>query len=330
MTAARCQPRNTAGAMASGAAPAMAGSRTVAEAVEEIRRGGGDGVVHYHVYVTDADSKLIGVVSMRDLVLSRPHLALSRVMKAPAVAVAVDDDRDEVARVLRRHDFPAVPVVDPAGRLAGLVTAEDVMDALDEEATEDAQQLFGAGADERLTSPWHFSLRRRLLWLLVNLALALVGASVIARFEATVGGWTPLAMYLPVVAGMGGNAAAQAMAVAVRGIALGQARRLSVRAVLSRELKVGAATGLVTGAVAGCTALALHYDHAPLLGLLVAASVLVNQTVACAWGAGIPLLMGRLGFDPAQSAAIFTTTLTDAVGFSTLLGLATLSLRLLH
>jgi magnesium transporter len=297
---------------------------TVGGAVEEIRRRGED---VWHLFAVDAESRPTGVVSMRDLVLSRPETPIRSVMHSPVVIARAGEDREAVARRLLRGRFPALPVVDPEGRLAGVVTADEVMDVIEQGATADTQQMFGAGADEHLDSPWLFSVRKRLPWLAVNLVLAALGASVVGFFEGTIGAWAVLAMYMPVVAGMGGNASAQAMAVAIRGIAVGEADRMSLRRVVRREVKVGVASGLVTGAAAAAVATFLHFGDAPLLGALVALSLLVNHAVACAWGAAVPLVMKSLGFDPAQSATIFTTALTDMVGFFTLLGLATLSLR---
>ena len=305
---------------------AVPASSTVGDAIEAIRQRGNESDAPYYVYVVDAASRLVGVLSMRDVILARPHTTLSRIMRKPVVAVRADD-REGAARLLRRHRYLALPVVDGAGTLVGQVTADDVMDVIDEEATGEVQQMFGVSAEERLTSPWRASFRMRLPWLLVNLVLATAAASVIRFFEGTIGAWTVLAMYMPVVAGMGGNASAQAMAVTIRGIAVGDADRTTLRRVVFRELRVGAVSGLVVGTVAAAVVTALHHHHGPLLGLLVAASMLINQTVACVWGAVIPFIMKSLGFDPAQSATIFTTVLTDFVGFFTLLGLAAASLR---
>jgi magnesium transporter len=327
----RGHPTKTAGALVRAGALALAETSTVGDAIEALRRHeplDATAAPNY-VYVIDRESRPVGVLSLRDLVLSRPHLPLSRVMRAPIVSVEASRPAEAVARVLRRHRYGALPVVDASGRFVGVITADDVMDVIETEATEEVQQMFGAGAEERLTSPWSFSFRRRLPWLLVNLGLAALGASVVTFFEGTIGAWTVLAMYMPIVAGMGGNASAQAMAVAIRGIAVGDADRLSLRRVIGRELRVGVASGLVVGAAAAAVATVVHYDQGPLLAVLVAASLLINHAVACAWGAAIPFLMRSLGFDPAQSATIFTTTLTDMLGFFTLLGLATLSLNLL-
>jgi len=323
-------PRETQAAspVTSPAALALPEASTVGDAVEAIRRHGDGAAGPYYVYAVDASERLVGVVSMRDLVLARPATPLARVMHRGVVGVAAADGPEAVARAFRRHRFVALPVVDDAGRLAGVVTADQVIDSIQREATEEVQQMFGAGAEESLSTPWHLSFRRRLPWLFVNLVLAALGASVVGFFEGTIGAWTVLAMYMPVVAGMGGNASAQAMAVAVRGIALGDADRVGLRRVVARELRVGAASGVVIGAAAAAVALALHHAHGPLLGALVGASLLINHTAACAWGAAIPFLMKSLGFDPAQSATIFTTTLTDFLGFFTLLGLASVSLNL--
>jgi len=280
--------------------------------------------------VTDGQGRLAGVLSMRDLILARPAAPLARVMRRDPVCVGADDDRERVADVLVRHRYVALPVVDASRRLLGIVTVDDVIDVIVAEATEDVHRMFSAGAGESLASPWRYSFGKRLPWLLLNLLLAASGALVVRMFEGTIAAWTALAVYMPVVAGMGGNASAQAMAVAVRGIALGEAGHVRVRAVVARELRVGLAAGLVTGALAFGAASLLHYGDAPLLGGLVAVALLVNTTVACAWGAAVPFVMRTLGFDPAQSATIFTTVLTDTLGFLTFLGLVALSMSVLR
>jgi magnesium transporter len=234
-----------------------------------------------------------------------------------------------VARLVARHRYIALPVVDARRRLLGIVGVDDVLDILAEEATEDIHRMFGAGAGETLDSPWHLSLRKRLPWLLLNLILAAGGALIVRMFQNTITAWAALAVYMPVVAGMGGNASAQAMSVAIRGIAVGEAPRVSLRRILARELRVGFTSGLLTGAIAFGVVLLIHADTSPLLGALVAVSLVLNLTAACAWGASVPFLMQKMGFDPAQSATIFTTVLTDALGFLALLGLASLSMSLL-
>jgi magnesium transporter len=319
-------PPDTAGGIMTTRVTSLSEHLAVDDAITLLRQLSDDLEQVFYVYVVDPGRRLRGVLSMRDLVLARPDRRLRDVMRHDVRSVPATMDQEEVARVMRKYGYLAMPAVDEQQRLVGLVTADDVAYVLEEEATEDVHRMFGAGAGERLTSPWGFSFSRRLPWMLVNLTLAFSASAVIAAFEGTIAATAVLAVYLPVVAGMGGNASAQAMAVLIRGMAVeGLGPRTWVR-VLWRELRVGLLTGLVTGAVAAAVALTFHHDHGLTLGLLVGLALVVNHTVACLWGVTIPYVMWRLGFDPAQSATIFTTTLTDVVGFLTLLGLASLFL----
>src|SRR5262249_26947434 len=163
----------------------------------------------------------------------------------------------------------------------------------------------GAGAEERLNSPWQLSFRKRVWWLLVNLGTAFLAAAVVGLFKDTIEKVVILAAYMPIVAGMGGNASAQAMAVAVRGLAVGRVDRSTLYNVLYRELFVGVLTGVFIGCVTAV--IALMWQRNPYLGLVVALALIINHTLACTTGAGIPFIMKKLGFDPAQSATIFAT-----------------------
>lgn len=303
---------------------------TVQEAIESLReRADIDSSLPYYVYVVDTGLRLAGVLSMRDLALARPVATLAGIMRKQIISVRADADQEDVARIMQQSRYLALPVLDDAGSLLGIVTVDAVMDVMAEEATEDVQRMFGAGPEERLTGTWQFSVRRRLPWLLVNLLLAFIASSVIRLFEGTIGAWAVLAVYMPIIAGMGGNASAQAMSVAIRGIADEGERLPSLRAVMKRELRVGAASGALIGFMAASIALVLHSDHGVLLPILVFTSLLINHIVAPVWGASVPFVMSRLGFDPAQSATIFTTALTDMLGFLTFLGLAALALHLM-
>jgi magnesium transporter len=225
---------------------------------------------------------------------------------------------------MRSSKFLALPVVDAEGRLCGLITLDDVVDVMQEEATGEVQRMFGAGAEERLSSPWQFSFSRRIGWLQVNLATAFLAGLVVAMFGGTISHLSVLAIYIPIVSSMGSNAGAQAMSVAIRGITHGHTDRKLLAHVLARETIVGALSGVVIGVTTALIAIAWQYHHGIALGMVVGASLIVTQTLACVSGAAIPFVMRRLGFDPAQSATIFITTITDVAGFACLLGLATL------
>jgi len=230
-----------------------------------------------------------------------------------------------VANIFDKYGYMAMPVVDAKNRLIGIVTVDDVVDVFREEATEDVLKMFGAGAEERLTSKWQFSFRMRVWWLVVNLGTAFLAGAVVGAFEDTLKSLTLLAIYMPIVAGMGGNASAQAMAVAVRGLAIGKVDRSLLAHVIRREFLVGVFTGLVVGVITAAVALLWH--HSPMLGLVVALALIINHTFACSSGAAIPFIMKKLGFDPAQSATIFATTVTDVGGFFVLFMLAKLLIK---
>jgi magnesium transporter len=269
----------------------------------------------------------VGVLSMRDLIMSKPDRRLSQIMRPNVVSVPATMDQEEVARMFRDRNYLAMPVVDGKNRLLGIITVDDVVDVMQEEATEDVQRMFGMGAEERLTSPWHFSFRKRVGWLVVNLATAFMAGWVVSMFDSTIDQLTVLAVYMPIVAGMGGNTSAQAMAVAIRGLAMGRVDRSILRQVMAREMMVGVLTGIAIGCITALVAMA--WQRNSWLGFVVGLALVINHTLASITGAGIPIIMKKLGFDPAQSATIFATTVTDIAGFFSLLGLAYLFMRYL-
>jgi magnesium transporter len=320
-------PPDTAGGIMTTEVTALYEYLTVGQAIEQLRALNEQLEQMFYVYVIDRRGHLIGVLSMRDLILARPERLLRDIMRPRVVSVPATMDQEQVARLMRRFNYLAMPVVDERNRLVGLVTVDDVVDVVEEEATEDVQKMFGAGAEERLTSPWVFSFRKRVGWLLVNLGTAFMAAAVVGLFSDTIQKWVVLAFYMPIIAGSGGNASAQAMAVAVRGLALGQVDRALLGRVLLRQLVVGVMMGVVIGIVTGVIAAIFHHDQGWALAFVVTLALVINHTLATVSGAAIPFIMNSLGFDPAQSATIFATTVTDVGGFFSLLGLASLFLH---
>ncbi|MEL7237482.1 MAG: magnesium transporter, partial [Planctomycetota bacterium] len=303
---------------------------TVQDAIEQLRALHKELEQMFYVYVVDSRRHLVGVLSMRDMILAQPSTVLRDLMIPEVRAVPGTMDQEEVAQIFKKYDYLAMPVVDDKNRLIGLITVDDIVDVLQEETTEDFHKIFGAGAEEKLDSPWLFSFQKRVGWLFVNLGTAFAAAAVVAVFAATIDKLPILAVFMPIIAGMGGNASAQAMAVAVRGISLGKVDKRLLRHVIQRELYCGLATGLAVGIATAIIAFSYSAARDSTataafgLGLIVFLSLVINHTLACVSGAGIPFLMKRLGFDPAQSATIFATTVTDVVGFLALLGLAAL------
>lgn len=298
----------------------------VGEAIKRIRSLGRQNPLSY-VYVTDEENRLEGVLSMRDLVLAHPEIAIESILLREVVSVPASMDREEVAKVAANHRYLAIPVVDSRSRLLGIIPSEDLIQMAGEEASEDIQKMFGAGGDEQVFSPLFFSLRKRLPWLQVNLATAFLAAAVVGFFENTIARITALAVFLPVVAGQGGNTGAQTLAVVIRGLALGEVERGVAGRVVFKEACLGILNGISVGLVTA--GIAYLWEGNPFFGLVIGLAMVVNMVVASVSGALIPLAMRALGWDPAQSSSIILTTVTDVMGFFSFLGLATLFQHLL-
>ncbi len=321
-------PPDSAGGIMTTQVTSLPEDLTTEKAIAELRRINEEQEQMFYVYVVDRRGHLVGVLSMRDLILSRPERRLNQIMRPNVTTVPALMDQEEVARVMRRNRYLAMPVVDGRGRLLGLITLDDVVDVINQEATEDVQKMFGAGAEEKLLSPWEFSFRKRVWWLEVNLATAFLAAWVISRFDDVIGAVPILAAYESIVSGMGGNGGAQALAVAIRGIALGESGPRLLARVIYREFLVGLLTGIAIGATTWlCAAFGVFgydkYQGRPiLLGFVICLALILNHVNACVTGASIPFAMKKMGFDPAQSATIFATTFTDCGGFFATLWLA--------
>ena len=242
-----------------------------------------------------------------------------------AAAVSPDEDQEEVGRLMARYNLPTVPVVDPGGRLLGRVTFDDVLDVMEAEQTEDILRFGGVSDDESLGANWVAAVRTRLPWLVLNLLTASAAALVVFFYSDTVENAVILAVVMPVIAGMGGNAGSQALAVTVRRLALRDDVGADPGAVVSKEVLVGLVNGAVLGGiVAGASLLVPGGD--PRLGLVVLISMWGTMLMAGFGGAFIPMLLHRLGFDPAVASSVFLHTATDFLGFLLLLGLATVLL----
>jgi magnesium transporter len=292
---------------------------SVAEALEEIRRRSEEVEDFYQIFVVDRRDILVGTLPLKQLVTSAPDRPVREFLEEAAIRVAPDLDQEEVARVMARYNLASVPVVNPAGRLIGRVTFDDVTDVVEQETTEDLLRFGGVSGE--LSSDVVAAVRSRLPWLLINLLTAFVAKSVIDAQQDVIGRLPLIAAWLGVIAGMGGNAGTQALAVTVRRVALGLVAAGEARRVIVNELVVGALNGLANGALVAAVALLTHTGGATL-GLVVGLAMVGNLIVAGASGAVIPLLLHRMRIDPAVASSIFVTTFTDVFGFGLVLFLA--------
>jgi len=274
----------------------------------------------FYLYVVDDRKHLVGVVSLRRLLLVSPETPLKRIMTADLISARVDMDQEEVARQVAAYNLLAIPVTDEENKLVGIITVDDVIDVIKDEATEDIYRLAGVAGDERAFTPAGESLRKRVPWLAVNLATAFLAAGVVALFEKQIDLFPVLAIFMPIVAGMGGNAATQTMTVIVRGIALGELTWSNSKKALLKEAVVGIGNGLVLGLAAALVVTITR--QSPMLGVVLGLAMVINMFVAATAGTLIPLGLRAANIDPALASSVFITTMTDIFGYFSFLGLA--------
>jgi magnesium transporter len=276
----------------------------------------------FEIYAIEPDNKLRGSVSLDRMMRSQRPVEIMTLVEEDRRRVLATDDQEEVARLFEKYNLVAAPVVDVEDRLVGVVTVDDVVDVIEEEAEEDLRQLGGVTSDEELSDTVWTVARGRFSWLLVNLATAFIAAFVLSQFEVQLEQMVVLAVLAPVVASQGGNAATQAMTVAVRALATRELSSSNARRVVLRELMVGFVNGFGFAIITG-TAAALWFGI-PHLGLVFGLAIVCNLTVAGLGGVTVPLIMDKLKLDPALASGVFVTTITDVVGYSCFLGIATL------
>ena len=293
---------------------------TKKDAIDEIIRQSEDMEEFYTIYVVDDANTFQGIVSLKDLIKARGNLNISELVKADIVWVSPDTDQEEVARLISQYNLTSIPVLTSDMKLLGRVTFDDVIDVLEDENTEDILKISGVSEDEELSGNWLDAVKSRLPWLIINLGTAFLASAVVRFYEPTLAKIAVLTAYMTIIAGMGGNAATQALAVTVRRISLYDLTdRQAYRTVL-KEFTVGLINGGVTGLIV--FGFSLSFDSNHLMGLVIFLAMTGNLVVAGIAGAAIPLLLKRVGIDPAIASSIIITTFTDIFGFFLLLGLA--------
>jgi magnesium transporter len=290
------------------------------EAIEKIRSLAKTRFPASYAYVIDNEDHLVGVINMHDLMLASPEQSLESFMRKDIFSIHCFVGREDAANELSKRRYFAAPVVDSQNRILGIIKAEQLIQGIQDEATEDLQKMFGVGGDERVFSPVWLSMKKRLPWLHVNLATAFLAAAVVALFEDIIARITVLAVFLPVVAGQGGNAGAQSLAIVMRGLVMREIPNNKVWSLIFKESWLGVINGVVIGTITAVVA--WFWNGNPYLGLVIGLGMLVNLFVAGLSGASIPIAMKFVGLDPAQSSSIILTTVTDVVGFFAFLGFA--------
>jgi len=274
----------------------------------------------HEIFVVSPQFELLGTIALDRLLRTGRKTRVSEIMAEANHSVRADSDQEEAALLFERYNLLSVAVVDDGMRLVGVLTIDDVVDFIAQEADEDIKRLAGVG-DEELSDSLFSVSKLRIPWLMVNLLTAFLAASVVGLFDATIEKIVALAVLMPIVAGMGGNAGSQTMTVTVRALATRDLDIYNAGRVIRRELGIGALNGLTFAALVG---LAAGFWFGASIGGVIAAAMVINMVAAAAAGILVPLLLDRFGADPAVSSAVFVTTITDVVGFMSLLGIATL------
>lgn len=320
-------PEDTAGGIMSNRFIFLREEMTVEEARELLRTRAQaertDDIAY--LYVTDAEQRLTGIVSLRDLVFRRAERRMGEILSRDVKFVRTMDDQEELARQFEHYHYLGLPVVDESNRLVGVVKASDALEVARKEATEDMQLMVGLSGDESTLTPWRVSVRHRLPWLYINLATAFLAALVVGYYEETIAKWTALAIFLPIIAGQGGNAGMQTLTVIIRDMALGELAAGDGRKAILKEIVLGLINGIAVGVVVGL--IAWIWQSSPVLGVVAGIAMFLNQLLAGLSGVLIPFTLKRFGVDPALASSIFLTTVTDVAGFFIFLGLAALVLK---
>ncbi|MBU0903997.1 MAG: magnesium transporter, partial [Firmicutes bacterium] len=297
---------------------------TARSAMTILRNAAPEAETIYYIFVVNEENKLTGVVSLRDLIICDEDTLIRSIMNERVVSVSVSEDQEEVARMIKDYNFLAVPVVDFQNHLLGIITVDDILDVLEEEANDDYSKLAAVSEMDTFDKGPLTAAKKRLPWLIILLFLGMITANLMGIFEKTLDQVAILAVFIPLIAGMAGNSGTQALAVAVRGIATGDIEEQSKMKLLIRE----AGTGLITGLVCGVVVVAIVYfwQHQLLLGLLVGAAIFGSIFVATLAGSFVPLLIHRMNIDPAVASGPFITTLNDIISILIYLGLASMFL----
>lgn len=283
-------------------------NQTVKSAMTMLRAKASNAETIYYLYVVDDDNRLVGVLSLRDLIINDGNVMVNELMSDRVVSVDVNEDQINVARTIQDYDFLAVPVVEETGELIGIVTVDDVIDVLDDEAMQDYSGLAGVDVDEQYTSPWN-SAKSRLPWLITLLFLGMGTSTLISQYEGMISEVATLSLFITLITGTSGNAGTQSLAVAVRKLATPEDENSNLGSMIIREIT----TGLIAGAVTGLVIMLVVgiWQHNFVLGGVIGISMLCAITVANLAGSLIPILMDKLGFDPAVASGPFITTLSD-------------------
>ena len=320
-------PEGTAGRLMTTEYVQLREGLTISEALDKVRQTGQDKETIYYAYVTDNQRKLVSVISLRQLLFSIPDALVKDIASGRVIKTYTETPQEQVAQLMMRYDLIALPVVDREDRLVGIVTIDDIVDILEEEATEDIQRLAGISGDEAALSPPTVTIRKRLPWLLGNIALYIGAASAIAPFQEIIALVPVLAVVMPILSNTSGNVAIQALSVTVRGLGIGEVSHADTFKILRKEILAGLGTSVVLGLTLAVLSLIWAMPADRWVALIAGSVMMINVLIAASLGTLLPMALKRVNLDPALISGPLLTTTLDAVGFLTFLSLISLALK---
>jgi magnesium transporter len=323
-------PEGTAGRVMTTEYVRLREGLTVGEALSKIRRQDEDKETIYYAYVTDDNRTLVRVVSLRQLLFTFPDVLIRDIASDRVIKVRTETPQEEVAQIMKRYDLIAIPVVDREDRLVGIITIDDVMDILEEEATEDIQKLAGVSGDEAALSSPLLTIRNRLPWLLGIMALYIGAASAIAPFQAIISAVPVLAVIMPIFSNTGGTVGIQALTVTIRGLGVGEVTPKDTLKILRKELCAGLGTAIVLATTMFLLSLIWARPQERWVALIAGMVMATNTIVAVTLGTLLPMGLKRLKLDPALVSGPLVTTMLDTIGFLTFLSLISVALKVFH
>ncbi len=319
-----CYPRDSAGSVMTSNYMTVKAEMTVDQAIQALRvQPDIDGI--FYIYVVDDGNHLVGTQSLRYLVTAAPQKKISEVMNHNVHAIKASEPKEAAAKIVTQYNILAIPVVNDSHELVGVITIDDVLDIVKEEATEDIYHMAGLSEDDRATTPLAIKVKKRMPWMVLNLATAILASSVVGFFQESIQKFVALAVFMPIVAGMGGNCAAQSLTVITRSIALGELSFIKTYRAILKELANGLIIGLVTGIIAG--GIGYYWMGNFYLGITLILAMIINLAVGGLMGAIVPITLKTLKLDPAVGSTVIVTTFTDVCGFMAFLGIATLLMK---
>ncbi|MBW4613349.1 MAG: magnesium transporter [Desmonostoc vinosum HA7617-LM4] len=323
-------PEGTAGRVMTTEYVRLREGLTVGEALSKIRRQDEDKETIYYAYVTDNNRKLVRVVSLRQLLFTFPEVLIRDIASDRVLKVRTETPQEEVAQIMKRYDLIAIPVVDREERLVGIITIDDVIDILEEEATEDIQKLAGVSGDEAALSPPQVTIRKRLPWLLGIMGLYIGAASAIAPFQSVISAVPVLAVIMPIFSNTGGTVGIQALTVTIRGLGVGEVTPRDTLRILRKELCAGFGTAVALAVTMFLLSLIWAHPQERWVALVAGLVMATNTIVAVTLGTLLPMALKRLKLDPALVSGPLVTTMLDTIGFLTFLTLISIALKVLH